>query len=266
MAIRTNSKRSGQRGRASNGPPEATAPDETPRAPRQDRGQKRVEEILDAAEGVIAEVGWDAATTQAIAERAGASVGSLFHFFPSRDAILIALGERYTRATVEVNARAMPIEAVHSSAEELFEGIIRAHAEYSERVPGLAATYQALERKFGFGTGPLCSLDDALHESVRHFCTLRLPRMPEAVREPSARLMILVVHQALHLGSQMPPKARQQLLTVARDMLAAYQRDLDARYGGPAPVAAVSGVKGGRTSRRKAGTAVLPRSTSKNPR
>src|SRR4051812_843544 len=69
--------------------------DEIPRAPQQDRGQRRVDSILDAAEEVFAEQGVDAATTNAIAERAGASVGSLYHFFPSKDAILLALVRRY---------------------------------------------------------------------------------------------------------------------------------------------------------------------------
>ena len=61
------------------------------RIPVQKRGQQRVEAILDAAEAVFGEMGVDAATTNAIAERAGASVGSLYHFFANKDAILYAL-------------------------------------------------------------------------------------------------------------------------------------------------------------------------------
>jgi len=48
------------------------------RVPQQDRGQRRVEKILDAAAEVIAEVGVQAATTNAIAARAETSVGSLY--------------------------------------------------------------------------------------------------------------------------------------------------------------------------------------------
>ncbi|HSB53997.1 MAG TPA: helix-turn-helix domain-containing protein, partial [Gemmatimonadales bacterium] len=73
----------------------ARAAAEPHRQPRQERGERRVEEILDAAAAVIAEGGVEAATTNAIAERAGSSVGSLYHFFPHKDAIVLALAERY---------------------------------------------------------------------------------------------------------------------------------------------------------------------------
>src|SRR5687768_3941077 len=54
------------------------------RAPRQERGRRRVDEILDAAEALIAEVGPAAVSIQELARRAGASVGSIYHFFPHK--------------------------------------------------------------------------------------------------------------------------------------------------------------------------------------
>jgi hypothetical protein len=62
------------------------------RAPQQERGQRRVEQILDAAESVFTESGVDATSMQAIADRAESSVGSLYHFFPNKDAIVLAVG------------------------------------------------------------------------------------------------------------------------------------------------------------------------------
>ena len=46
-----------------------------PKVPRQERGERRVAELLEAAEAVIAESGYEAATMSAIAERAGAAIG-----------------------------------------------------------------------------------------------------------------------------------------------------------------------------------------------
>lgn len=66
------------------------------RKPRQARALERVERILDTAEQVFAEVGYDAATTNLIATQAGTSVGSLYEFFPNKAALAIALAERYT--------------------------------------------------------------------------------------------------------------------------------------------------------------------------
>lgn len=61
------------------------------RHPLQERGQRRIELILDAAEQVLAEVGLDVATTNAIAARARTSIGSLYQFFPNKEAIIQAL-------------------------------------------------------------------------------------------------------------------------------------------------------------------------------
>lgn len=66
------------------------------RQPQQARGQRRVNKILDAASDVFSEIGYEAATTNLIAIRANTSIGSLYQFFPNKEAILSALAHRYT--------------------------------------------------------------------------------------------------------------------------------------------------------------------------
>jgi len=56
-------------------------------ARRQKRGAIRVEEILQAAGALFAELGYDKVTTNMIAARAGVSRGSLYQFFPHKEAI-----------------------------------------------------------------------------------------------------------------------------------------------------------------------------------
>ena len=51
--------------------------------------------ILDTAATLFTEVGYENATTNAIAERAGISIGSLYRYFPDKDAILRTLADRY---------------------------------------------------------------------------------------------------------------------------------------------------------------------------
>ena len=70
----------------------------TPRkTPRQQRSQETYEAILDAAAQLFERLGYAAATTNKIAERAGVSIGSLYQYFPNKDALLYALGERHVR-------------------------------------------------------------------------------------------------------------------------------------------------------------------------
>ena len=64
------------------------------RVPRQARSQLNIEAILDAAEAVLAAGDPSAFTTNAIAARAGISIGTLYQFFPHKEAIISALVDR----------------------------------------------------------------------------------------------------------------------------------------------------------------------------
>lgn len=68
-------------------------------APKQVRGERKVDKILRSAEIVFAEVGYEHATTNAVAKHAGISIGSLYQFFSSKDAILEAMAQRYLDQT-----------------------------------------------------------------------------------------------------------------------------------------------------------------------
>ncbi|MCP4539573.1 MAG: TetR/AcrR family transcriptional regulator [Chloroflexi bacterium] len=65
------------------------------RTPQQTRSQQRVDLILNVSADLFAEIGYGAVTTNAIAERAGVSIGSLYRYFLDKDAILRALSNRH---------------------------------------------------------------------------------------------------------------------------------------------------------------------------
>src|SRR5271165_1676775 len=59
--------------------------------PSQPRSEETVEAILQAAAQVFERHGYAAGTTNRIAERAGVSIGTVYQYFPNKDAILVAL-------------------------------------------------------------------------------------------------------------------------------------------------------------------------------
>src|SRR6185503_5836886 len=77
--------------------PSAARPDRlrARKRPRQDRSRATVDAILGAAAQVFAGRGYAATTTNHIAARAGVSIGSLYEYFPSKDALLVALMEAH---------------------------------------------------------------------------------------------------------------------------------------------------------------------------
>jgi AcrR family transcriptional regulator len=68
------------------------------RAPQRQRGHERVAALLEAAAGCFVEKGYDATTMTEVAARAGAAIGSLYQFFPTKEALAHALLEQYAHA------------------------------------------------------------------------------------------------------------------------------------------------------------------------
>lgn len=68
----------------------------TPRKrPKQDRSRATVDAILEATARVLVEVGYERASTNRIARVAGVSIGSLYQYFPGKEALVAALVERH---------------------------------------------------------------------------------------------------------------------------------------------------------------------------
>ena len=68
------------------------------RTPSRRRGHERVAALLSAASECFVEKGYDATTMTEIAARAGAAIGSLYQFFPTKEALAQALLDRYAEA------------------------------------------------------------------------------------------------------------------------------------------------------------------------
>ncbi|HMJ77611.1 MAG TPA: TetR/AcrR family transcriptional regulator, partial [Iamia sp.] len=78
--------------------------------PRQRRAHETRARILDAARAVFGEHGYAHGTTNRIAEAAGLSVGSLYQYFPNKDAILVELVDVHIEAGTVAVLGALPPE------------------------------------------------------------------------------------------------------------------------------------------------------------
>jgi AcrR family transcriptional regulator len=77
----------------------------------QDRSRATVDTLVEATARILVREGFDKASTNRIAEVAGVSVGSLYQYFPSKEALVVAVIERHSREIRELEtAVAQPIE------------------------------------------------------------------------------------------------------------------------------------------------------------
>jgi AcrR family transcriptional regulator len=192
------------------------APADTARAPQRARGHQRVAALLDAAAAVFAEKGPDAATMTEIAARAGAAIGSLYQFFPSKAALANALLARY--------------------ADYLAAGL----ADIAARAPTLppAALADALvdlmldlRGQRSVGVALIDTLDDAagrraqLRQEARARIAAILRAANPALPPPRAAAMaVLVLHvlKSIPMLAETDPGGTQGLLAEARTLLRRY--------------------------------------------
>jgi AcrR family transcriptional regulator len=92
---------------------------------RQTRSEKTQAALLDAAEELIVEKGVDGASVTEIAERAGASVGAVYHHFKDKKALYYAVFHRMTSAIADQNRQAAdPERWKGASVREMIEAFI----------------------------------------------------------------------------------------------------------------------------------------------
>ena len=147
---------------------EARFGNEPRRIPRQERGERRVAQLLDAAAAVIAATGYEAATMCAIAERAGAPIGSLYQFFPNKTAITHALRRKFG-SDYEDLLIALEEEASGLSLQRLVERLLRMSVRFVHDHPAFPALLDA----------PASTRSPA---SLRNTVRMRLARCLSAVR------------------------------------------------------------------------------------
>ena len=102
---------------------------------RQARGERRIAQLLDAAAAVFAETGYEAATTNAIAARAGVSPGTLYQFFANKASIAEALADRY--ADQLQTAGEPPAGLAQRPVEDLLASAIDAMVAVNLAQPGV---------------------------------------------------------------------------------------------------------------------------------
>lgn len=116
------------------------------KSPRQARSRATVEAILEAATRILEAEGLAGLTTNQVAERAGVSIGSLYQYYPSRDAILAELVRRM-RLSMSAGLLSAIEEARPLPLKEAVPMLLKVAMQQYESAPRLTAALEAAEAR-----------------------------------------------------------------------------------------------------------------------
>jgi AcrR family transcriptional regulator len=126
-----------------------TSPPQRPRprkAPKQARSLETVRVIIEAAARILEQNGLDGFSTNAVAERAGVSIGSLYQYFPRKEALIGALIMRETSLLIDHAEAAM----AQPSGAAAFSVLILSAIAHQFRRPALARLLDFEEARLPF--------------------------------------------------------------------------------------------------------------------
>jgi AcrR family transcriptional regulator len=190
------------------------------KAPRQARSRATIEAILDAAAHILGERGWAATTTNAVAERAGASIGSLYQYFPNKLALVEAVRRRhFDEVLAMLHAAADTRSSRARRIATLADGMIAVHLRFPaahrvllEEAPRGAtsdATHHRFEVEYRRGWEALFAANARRHSAAGVAIAAQV----------LAAAVAGVVHDAARLGMLASPALRRELIALIESCL-----------------------------------------------
>lgn len=192
------------------------------KSPRQIRSQNTVETILQATARVLATHGYAGTNTNLIAETAGVSVGSLYQYFPNKNALIAALHNRHDNQMLDVIDAVLdsnPAATLRERVAAIVEAMLHAHLLEP-------ALHRVLEREF-----PLFDLphehsraDQDIHRRMRHLLELHRAEIAQQDRDLATYVVLRIMESLVHAAALEPPAgfSTQQLEQAVVDAVMGY--------------------------------------------
>ncbi|NNN37399.1 TetR/AcrR family transcriptional regulator [Streptomyces sp. S3(2020)] len=146
---------------------------------RQARGERRIAQLLEAAASVFCTTGYTAASTNAIAREAGVSPGTLYQFFPNKEAIAVELGGRLMHDMRETYGEALAPVDPSTPLEQAVGTIVDRFIDFNCRHPVFFALMHGPDIP-----GRIAEQHDALHATlvarIENLLRAFMPDAPQA--------------------------------------------------------------------------------------
>lgn len=194
--------------------------DERPRR-RQARGERRIAQLLQAAASVFCTQGYTASSTNAIAREAGVSPGTLYQFFPNKEAIAVELGTQLIREMEETHGRVFTPDNARLPLAEMIDAMTDPFIEFSTANPAFLALIKGPD-----APGRVAEDHDVLHASLQQRITellaVRTPSMSLTERALVAQMSFAMFKTGLDLVAQHEDEERDSYVREVKSMLFRY--------------------------------------------
>ncbi|MDX6261005.1 MAG: hypothetical protein QOH84_2693 [Kribbellaceae bacterium] len=185
------------------------------RTPTQDRANRQVERILDAACAEVVERGYDAASTSSIARRAEIAVGSVYRYFPDKRTLIQAIERRNQHRYTEAVRERL---AVVADWREAVDVTLNTFREMHTTDPGFRAVVLS-----GLGDPDLEAtpgeFDDQHAGEFAELLTLRFGARDSHEFRLSVTLTIAMGEALAHLADRLPAADAEYVLAQGRPAL-----------------------------------------------
>ncbi len=192
------------------------------KSPRQLRSQQTVDTILRATARVLVERGYAATNTNLIAETAGVSVGSLYQYFPNKNALIAALHERHDQQRLDIIDRVLagsPAATLRERVAAIAAAMLQAHLLEP-------ALHRVLEQEFPLFEQPLehSAAAQDLHRRMRHLFELHRDEIARADRDLATYVALRIMESLVNAAAQETPAcfAPARLQAAAVDAVMGY--------------------------------------------
>lgn len=186
-------------------------------APVQARGARRLDALLDAAEAIIVEGGFESLTLTAVAERSGSSIGSLYRFFSKKEQLLEAIALRLGDASDSSPAVIPPAPIDRLSLDDFVRWI----TSWIASVVAVHPALPVLVQYFGAYCAPL---EARITAPLDAFLRAQAPALSSEARALAVRMALKVIDGGLKLGAEVPGTSERAALAEIRVALSAYLR------------------------------------------
>jgi AcrR family transcriptional regulator len=169
------------------------------KAPTQQRSRATVDAIVDATARVLVRDGYDALSTNRVAQEAGVSVGSLYQYFPGKEALVAAVMEQYASRMQENIAARMTNAPPAATAEEVATELIRAMLVAQQAEPRLHRVLVEQVPRLKGGLDVVRRVSQQSATLVRSFLETQRKHLREVDLDVATFMLVTAVESVAHL-------------------------------------------------------------------